>query len=100
MPPFWNRLERYSRIVATSAAMLGALALLAFQLHWITSSAEYRISSWYGIDSSTHYFLSTEYNDEQTCRQHIRRGEHCQSGSEMIARELADQGKRLAARNQ
>lgn len=100
MLPVWNRLERALRIFAMGTAAMGAFVLLAFQLHWIKSSAEYRVSSWYGVDSGKRYYRSTEYTDEKTCREHIASGENCRSGNDMVARELAEQDVRIAIRNQ
>ena len=97
MRKFFIRLEQYARYAAMFAALVAALLWSAFQMDWIRSSAHYQISSWYLIDSGKHYFSATEYFDESTCREHLRENQSCKTGSEMVARELADQGQRIAA---
>lgn len=89
--------ERYARYIAGIAAVLALLLLLAFQMDWIRSSAVYRIGSWYLIDTHSNYFVATEFTDELSCQGHLREGQRCKSGSDMVVRELADQDTRLDA---
>lgn len=89
--------ERYARYIATVVAVLAALVWIAFQMQWIRSSAEYRVSSWYLVDARSNYYLSTEYADRRSCFEHLRDGQVCKTGSDMVARELADQASRVAA---
>lgn len=91
----WVGVERYSRYIATGIAIVATALLFAFQMNWIRSSGEYRVSSWYLIDASSNYFLSTEFADEKTCRDHLRSNQSCNSGGDMVAIELASQDHRL-----
>lgn len=89
--------ERYARYIASTAALLALLVLLAFQMEWIRSSAAYQVSSWYLIAPHDRYFSATEFTDELSCRGHLNEGQVCKSGSDMVVRELADQDARLNA---
>lgn len=89
--------EHYARYVVGLIAVIAVSILAAYQMNWITSSADYRVGSWYLIDARGSFYLSTEYADRQTCFDHLRTGQICKPGSDMVARELAEQDARVAA---
>ena len=93
----WSGIERYSRYIAAGIAVIATALLLAFQMNWIRSSGDYRVSSWYLIDASSNYFLSTEFADEKTCRDHLRGNQSCNTGSDMVSLELAAQDLKIHA---
>lgn len=86
-------IERYARYIAGTTALLALLLSLAFQMEWIRSSADYRVSSWYLIDTQSRYFLATEFADELSCRGHLKTGQLCKSGGDMVVQELADRDR-------
>ena len=83
--------ERRARYMMglTTVCMVGVL--MAFNAGWISRSVSYSLQSWYLVNISDAYRITTEFSDENSCRQHEHATESCRSGAAMMAQALQEQ---------
>ena len=83
--------ERRTRYVMGISALLMVGVLMAFNVGWISHSANYSLQSWYLVDTGSAYRITTEFADESACRQHEQASDSCRSGAAMMAQALQEQ---------